>query len=70
MSDPNQEWFTLQDLVNLLGVPYAKVRGAVFFLRNQGQIVVRDNPLDTRVLEVHRDSIPAIRSAAIPGGSR
>jgi hypothetical protein len=59
-----KEWYTLQDLVSLWGVPYSRVRGAVFFLRNQGTIKWRDNPTDARVLEVHRDSLDAVKGAA------
>ncbi len=59
----DKEWYTLNDLVLLLGVAYAKVRSAVFSLKNSGLITVRDSPQDARVQEVHRDSIPQIRRA-------
>jgi hypothetical protein len=62
MPDANQEWYTLQDIVELTKVPYSKVRAAVFFLRNSKGITWRDNPIDSRVIEVHRDSLPAVKA--------
>lgn len=59
-----KEWYTLQDLVEMFGLPYHRIRAAVFALRNAGTIKWRDNPTDARVLEVHKDSVNAVKAAA------
>lgn len=61
MATPDKEWFTLQELVEMWGIGYNKVRSAVFTLRNLGQIRVRENPQDTRITEVYRDSLATIK---------
>ncbi|MBA3822638.1 MAG: hypothetical protein H0X24_01890 [Ktedonobacterales bacterium] len=63
MADQNKEWYTIQELVELFGSTYAKVRSAVFNFKNTGDITARDNPRDARIVEIHRDSIQKIKQA-------
>jgi len=57
----NKDWYTLNDLVEMTRITYSKIRSTVYVLRNSGQITVRDNPFDSRILEVHKDSVPVIK---------
>ena len=56
----DKEWYTLNDLVEMTGMQYSKIRSTVYVLRNSGAITVRDNPFDSRILEVQKDSVPVI----------
>jgi DNA-binding MarR family transcriptional regulator len=60
-----KEWYTLDELASLFGVPYSRVRTAVQVLSKAGQISTRDKPGDNRVLEIHKDSIELVRRASV-----
>jgi DNA-binding GntR family transcriptional regulator len=58
---PEKEWFTMQELAEMFGVSYYKIRQVVATLSNTGAIVTRENPADNRILEIQKDSIDKIR---------
>jgi len=61
----DQEWYTLDELKDMFGVPYSRIQRAVQVLAKVDQIRTRDRPGDNRVLEVHKDSIDLVRRAAL-----
>jgi DNA-binding GntR family transcriptional regulator len=61
----DQEWYTLDELATMFGVPYNRVRTAVQVLTKTKQIVTRERPGDNRVLEVSKDSIELIKQASL-----
>jgi DNA-binding MarR family transcriptional regulator len=58
-----KEWYTMQEIASLLGVHYSRIRNAVATLTRLGAITTKENPLDNRVLLIHRDSIEQVRKA-------
>jgi DNA-binding FadR family transcriptional regulator len=60
----DQEWYTIQELADMFGVSYGKVRGAVSALALTGAITARDKPEDRRIVQVHKDSISKVRQAS------
>ena len=58
-----QEWYTIQELADLLAISYSKVRNAVAILTNIKAITSRENPQDNRIVQVHKDSLEKVREA-------
>lgn len=65
MSEQNKDWYSLQEVADLFGVPLYRVRAAVATLRATNAVVARDRPTDRRVLEVQKESIPVLRQALL-----
>lgn len=59
----SQGWYTMQEIADLLGVHYSRVRNAVATLTKLGSINTRANPLDNRVIQIHPDDVEKIRRA-------
>ncbi|MBA3822387.1 MAG: hypothetical protein H0X24_00625 [Ktedonobacterales bacterium] len=59
----DQEWYTIQELADLLNVSYTKVRNAVATLINIKAVTNRENPQDNRIIQVHKDSLSKVKDA-------
>jgi predicted methyltransferase len=58
-----KEWYTIQELIEMFGVSYSKLRTEINALVNIEAIKTRPRPGDNKVLEIHKDSIAIVRKA-------
>jgi DNA-binding MarR family transcriptional regulator len=56
-----KEWLTQQEVAEMIQVDINKVRSTVATLSRAGVVKTQRNPLDTRYVLVHVDSVPIIR---------
>ncbi len=59
-----KEWYTIQELTEMFGVSYSKLRGTVDTLANIKAIVTRPKPGDNRTQEISKESLDTIKKAA------
>ena len=59
-----KDWYTIQELADMLHVSYSKLRSEINALTNLGIITTRPKPGDNKTQEINKDSIPTIRKAA------
>ena len=57
---PDQEYFTQEELQELFGVTYYKIKEAIDKLSASGDIVVERRNIDQRKKFVHRKYVPKI----------
>jgi DNA-binding MarR family transcriptional regulator len=57
------DWLTQQEIAAMTGKEIREVREAVRNLRRAGVIQTTVSPEDERVILVHRDSLPVVKSA-------
>ena len=57
------DWLTQQEIATMTGKEIREVREAVRNLRRAGVIQTTVSPEDERVILVHRDSLPVVKSA-------
>jgi DNA-binding MarR family transcriptional regulator len=61
---PNDtDWLTQQEIAAMTGKDIREVREAVRNLRRAGVIQTTVSPNDERVILVHKDSLPVVKSA-------
>ena len=61
---PNDtDWLTQQEIATMTGKDIREVREAVRNLRRAGVIQTTVSPEDERVILVHKDSLPVVKSA-------
>jgi hypothetical protein len=61
---PNDtDWLTQQEIATMTGKEIREVREAVRNLRRAGVIQTTVSPEDERVILVHKDSLPVVKSA-------
>jgi DNA-binding MarR family transcriptional regulator len=63
MSD--QEWYTQEEIAQLLGVELKKLYPRVNALRNAKVINWKINPNDQRSILIHKDSIDTLKDAML-----
>ena len=61
--DTTKDWYTIQELAEMLGVSYSKLRGEISALANVGVITTRPKPGDNKTQEISKESLPTIRKA-------
>jgi len=57
------DWLTQQEIATMTGKEIREVREAVRNLRRAGVIQTTVSPEDERVILVHKDSLPVVKSA-------
>jgi DNA-binding MarR family transcriptional regulator len=57
------DWLTQQEIATMTGKDIREVREAVRNLRRAGVIQTTVSPEDERVILVHKDSLPVVKSA-------
>lgn len=57
------DWLTQQEIATMTGKEIREVREAVRNLRRAGVIQTTVSPEDERLILVHKDSLPVVRSA-------
>ena len=61
---PNDtDWLTQQEIATMTGKDIREVREAVRNLRRAGVIQTTVSPEDERLILVHKDSLPVVKSA-------
>jgi DNA-binding MarR family transcriptional regulator len=61
---PNDtDWLTQQEIATMTGKDIREVREAVRNLRRAGVIQTTISPEDERLILVHKDSLPVVKSA-------
>jgi predicted DNA-binding transcriptional regulator YafY len=58
-----KEWYTIQELADMFGVSYSKLRGEINALSNINAIKVRSQPGNQKVQEISKDSIATVKQA-------
>ena len=59
-----KEWYTIQELADMFGVSYSKLRAEINALANIKAINTRNQPGNNKIQEIHQDSIPTVKKAA------
>jgi DNA-binding MarR family transcriptional regulator len=62
---PDKEWYTQQEIAEMLGVTLDRVRSAVTVLDNAKIIRTARDPKDRRYIVVHTDSIDKLKQAIL-----
>jgi len=65
----DKEWYTQQEIADMLGVALDKVRSAVTTLENTGAIRTSRDPKDRRYIIVHTGSLETVKKALLGGAA-
>lgn len=62
---PEQDWYTQEEIANMLGVDIKKLYPRVNTLKNAGIIKWKTNPDDQRSILIEKNSLDAIKRAML-----